>query len=230
MLTSDLLVTKISKGKIEPVYAPLALENLEIASSVIEIFQEHLGRTYGELIEGLEGIEEINYRLIRGLAQILERRCSIHTDSLIDPIAARRKVFEESKGFVTNKEARKEVLDKAAKKLSIGSNDLEKALWADHEGNLIIKEFQPLLPENLLKQYNLSLAQTLLFKATAMEIQIEDNYQQVFRKIKQLGLIYSIENGKIFLEGPISLFKLTEKYGSSFAKLLPTLIRSADGA
>jgi uncharacterized protein len=227
MLTSDLLVTKISKEKIEPVYALLDQDNLEIALSAIGIFQEHVGKTYGELIEELEGIEEINYRLIRGLAQILERRCVIDTDSVIDPIAARKVVFEESRGFITSEEERRQILIKVARKLSIEPDDLEKALWADHEGNLVIKEFQPIAPKDLLRHYNLSLAQTLLFRATGMEIQIEDNYQPVFRKIKQLGLIYSIHDGKISLEGPISLFKLTEKYGSAFAKLLPVVMESA---
>jgi predicted nuclease of restriction endonuclease-like RecB superfamily len=226
MLTSDLLVTKISKGKIAPVYALLDQDTLEIARSIIDVFQEHVAKTYGELVEELEGIEEINYRLIRGLAQILERRCVIDTDSVIDPIAARKTVFEESRGFITGKKERKEVLGKVARKLSIEPDDLEKALWADHEGNLVIKEFQTINPEDLLRNYNLSLAQTLLFRATGMEIQIDDNYQQVFRKIKQLGLIYSIQDGKISLEGPISLFKLTEKYGSAFAKLLPIVMES----
>ena len=226
MLTRDLLVTKISKGKIEPVYALLDEDTLEIARSVIGVFQEHVGRTYDELIEELEGIEEINYRLIRGLAQILERRCLIDTDAVIDSIAARKTVFEESRGFITSKEERERVLDKIARKLSIEPVDLEKALWADQEGNLVMKEFQTIAPEDLLRHYNLSLAQTLLFRATGMEIQIEDNYQPVFRKIKQLGLIYSIQDGKISLEGPLSLFKLTEKYGSAFAKLLPTIMES----
>jgi len=226
MLTSDLLVTKISKGRIEPIYALLDQDNLEIARSVIGVFQEHVGRTYDELIEELEGIEEINYRLIRGLAQILERRCEIDTDAVIDSIAARKTVFEESRGFITNLEERERVLDKVARKLSIEPVDLEKALWADQEGNLVIKEFQTIAPENLLRHYNLSLAQTLLFRATGMEIQIEDNYQPVFRKIKQLGLIYSIQDGKISLEGPLSLFKLTEKYGSAFARLLPTVMEA----
>ena len=226
MLTSDLLVTKISKGKIEPVYALLDEDNLEIARSVIEAFQQHLGRTYGELATELEGIEEINFRLIRGLAQILERRCIIETDSVVDPIAARRSVFEVSRGFVADDGERNRVLNEVARKLSIDSVDLENALWADHEANLIIKDFQPLAPETLLRQYNLSLAQTLLFRATGMEIQLEDNYQPVFRRIKQLGLMYSIKEGKITLEGSISLFKLTERYGSAFAKLLPTLMRS----
>jgi len=226
MLTSGLLVTKISKGKIAPLYALLDQDTLEIARSVIDVFQEHVGKTYGELVEELEGIEEINYRLIRGLAQILERRCVIDTDSVIDPIDARRRVFEESRGFITDEKERKKVLGTVARKLSIEPDDLEKTLWADREGNLVIKEFQTIAPEDLLRNYNLSLAQTLLFRATGMEIQIDDNYQQVFRKIKQLGLIYSIQDGKISLEGPISLFKLTEKYGSAFAKLLPIVMES----
>lgn len=226
MLTSDLLITRTSKGKIEPVYALLDHESLEIASSVIGVFHVHVGRTYGELIEEVRGFEEINYRLVGGLAQILERRCIIDTDSVIDPIAARRAVFEESRGFITCNDDRKAALDKVSRKLSIEPDDLEKALFADQEENLVIKKFQTITPEDLLKEYNLSLAQTLLFKATGMEIQIENNYQRVFWKIKQLGLMYSILDGKIYLDGPVSLFKLTEKYGTAFAKLLPTVIMS----
>jgi predicted nuclease of restriction endonuclease-like RecB superfamily len=227
MLTSDLLVVKTSKGKIEPVYALLDQDNLEIATSIIDAFQDHVGKKYGELSEELEGIEEINFRLIRGLTQILERRCVIEADSVVDPVAARKAVFEESKGFVTDDEERKKVIGEVAGRLSIDPADLETALWADHEGNLLVKEFQPIAPEDFLKWYNLSLAQTLLFRATSMEIEIEDNFQQVFRKIKQLGLIYTISDGKIFLEGPTSLFKLTERYGYAFAKLLPTIRESS---
>jgi predicted nuclease of restriction endonuclease-like RecB superfamily len=126
---------------------------------------------------------------------------------VIDPIAARKTVFEESRGFITGEKERKTVLDKIARKLSIEPDALEKALWADHEGNLVIKEFQTIAPEDLLRNYNLSLAQTLLFRATGMEIQIEDNYQPVFRKIKQLGLTYSIQDGKISLEGPVQAYR-----------------------
>ena len=52
MLTSDLLVTKISKGRIEPIFALLNPENLAVAGSVIDIFRDHVGMTYGELIGG----------------------------------------------------------------------------------------------------------------------------------------------------------------------------------
>jgi len=110
-------------------------------------------------------------------------------------------------------------------KLSVKPEELEKSLWADQEENLKIKEFHPLTPERLLTQYNLSLTQTLLFKATGMEIRIWDHYQQVFRRIKQLGLMYFIESDRIYLDGAVSLFKLTERYGTALAKLLPEIIK-----
>ncbi len=227
MLTSDLLVTRTYKGRIEPVFAPLDEENLGIAGSVIDAFEKHIGKTYGVLAEEIDGLEEINYRFVRGLAQLLEKRCVIDKDSIIDPATARRTVFEESRGFIVGEDQRAEVLARAARKLSIEPDSLEKALWSDLEENLVIKAFSPIDPENLLRQYNLSLAQTLLFRATGMEIQVADKYQEIFRKVKQLGLIYTILDDKIYLDGPISLFRLTEKYGSSLAKLLPIVASSS---
>ena len=109
----------------------------------------------------------------------------VEEDSVIDPIAARGVVFEEAGGLIISGEERKEVLDRAAAKLSIEPDDLEKALWSDQEENLTIKDFQIIAPEALIEQYNLSLAQTLLFKASGMEIQIEDGYQPVFWAIKR---------------------------------------------
>lgn len=48
MLTSDLLVTKSYKGKIEPIYAKLDKENLEISGSLIN----PVPTTYRENIRG----------------------------------------------------------------------------------------------------------------------------------------------------------------------------------
>ena len=225
MLTSDLLVTKSSKGKIEPVYAKLDQENLEISGSLIDLFQQHIGKKYGELIEEIEGIEEMDYRLIRGLTQLLERKCVIEMNSVLEPATARRSVFEDCKGVVSDAKERKEVIDRVASKLSVEPAALEKALWADMEDNLIIKEFQTITPEALLRQYNLSLTQTLLFKATGMDIQIEENFQEVFWKIKRVGLMYFIQDGRIYLDGAVSLFKMTERYGTALAKLLPTIMK-----
>ncbi len=230
MLPSELLVKKTYKGKISPKFVPLKEEYLKIAEELIHIFERFTGRKQGDL--PLDELEEgYDHRFIRGLRIILERRCIFEVQCTVDPVNARRAVFEKTKGAaVTSNERRDAVLRDAASSLGVSVDDLEQSLWADIESNLILKEFNSLSPEELLRSYNLSLAQTLLFKAMGMEIYIGSNYQNVFSSIKHLGLMYSIEKYDdgfcIIIEGAMSLIKTTERYGTALAKLIPIIIGS----
>ncbi len=200
----------------------------------------------------------MNYRFIRGLSQLLGRRTVIETDAAVDPSLARETVFEACGGMALSPAERKETLQKAAKKLSISVKELEKALWADLEENQIVKSFVPISPAELLKQYNISLTQTLLFRAVDLDIWIKGDFQKILWKILRSGLMYSLEDtdeerGKIdreinrekeekegknretfeelkavhlHLDGPASLFRISERYGDSFAKIFPALLRS----
>ena len=196
LLTSDLLVTRISGGKIRPAYAAFNPENLELAGLLIETFEQHIGKTYGDLLAELEGYEEMNYRFIRGLSQLLGRRAVIETDAAVDPSLARESVFEACGGMALSPSEKKEALQKAAKKLSISVQELEKALWADLEENQILKSFLPISTAELLKQYNISLTQTLLFRAVDLEIWIKGDFQKILWKILRSGLMYSLEDAE----------------------------------
>ncbi len=235
LLTSDLLVTRISRGKIKPEYAAFDSENLELARLLIETFEQHVGKTYGDLLAELEGYEEMNYRFIRGLSQLLGRKAVIETDAAVDPSLARETVFEACGGMALSSSEKKEALKKAAKKLSISVQELEKALWADLEENQVLKSFLPLSPAELLRQYNISLTQTLLFRAVDLDIWIKGDFQKILWKILRSGLMYSLEDTEepeklkgvhLHLDGPASLFRMSERYGNSFAKLFPALLRS----
>jgi len=242
LLTSDLLVTRISKGKIKPEYAAFDSENLELAELLIETFEQHVGKTYGDLLAELEGYEEMNYRFIRGLSQLLGRRAVVETSSAVDPSRAREAIFEACGGMALSPAERKEALTKAAKNLSISVPELEKSLWADLEENQVLKEFNPFSPAELLRQYNISLTQTLLFRAVDLDIWITGDFQKVLWKILRSGLMYSLEDAEekagekeeteelkavhLHLEGPASLFRMSERYGNSFAKLFPALLRT----
>ncbi|WP_238985679.1 DUF790 family protein [Methanosarcina barkeri] len=242
----------------KPVYAAFDPEKLELARLLIETFEQHIGKTYGDLLAELDGYEEMNYRFIRGLSQLLGRRTAIETDAAVDPSLARETVFEACEGMALSPAERKEALQKAAKKLSISAKELEKALWADLEENQIVKSFVPIYPAELLKQYNISLTQTLLFRAVDLDIWIKGDFQKILWKILRSGLMYSLEDadeerGKIdrginrekeekegktrenfeelkavhlHLDGPASLFRISERYGNSFAKIFPALLRS----
>lgn len=225
---------------------------------MIETFEQHIGKTYGDLLTELEGYEEMNYRFIRGLSQLLGRRTVIETDAAVDPSLGRETVFEACGGMVLSSIERKEALQKAAKKLSISVRELENALWADLEENQVVKSFAPISPAELLRQYNISLTQTLLFRAVDLDIWIKGDFQKMLWKILRSGLMYSLEDtdeerGKIekeinrekeekegktkenfeelkaihlHLDGPASLFRISERYGNSFAKIFPALLRS----
>lgn len=208
----------------------------------------------------------MNYRFIRGLSQLLGRRTLIETDAAVDPSLARETVFEACGGMALSPAERKEALQKAAKKLSISVEELEKALWADLEENQVVRSFFPLSPEELIRQYNISLTQTLLFRAIDLDIWTKGDFQKLLWKILRSGLMYSLEDtegvkgerdkgkeeprgkpeakyegkygkkpeGKpedlnavhLHLDGPASLFRISERYGNSFAKIFPDLIRS----
>jgi predicted nuclease of restriction endonuclease-like RecB superfamily len=236
MLPFNLLIARSRAGKIRPVYVPVDHAHAALASDLVEGFQKHLGRRKGELLDALEEYEGLgyDYRLIRGLSTLLERRCIFEAESQIDPREARRRVFAEANrhALVATEEVKKAVLSKAASILSISPQQLEASLWSDMDEELVLKDFIPIAAEDLLRQYNMSLTQTLLFKATMMEFEAGGNYKQIFRRIKYLGLIYTVQKEddvfKVMVDGPMALFKLTDRYGTSLAKLLPTIVEAGE--
>ena len=167
MLPSNLLIARVRRGYIKPLYVDLSPENLGIARDLIDVFKAYVGRRKGDLQEELRGYEDMgwDYRFIRGLATLLERRCRFEAKSLRDPLEARRLVFQEAekRGGVTNREERLQVLSTVAEALEVSVEELEEILWSDLDEELVLEYFEPIDPRDLLQWYNLSLTQTLLF-------------------------------------------------------------------
>ena len=231
MLPSNLLITRSRSGKIKPVYAPLEERFLELGSRLIETYEAHVGKRKGELTKRCQLFEgdDFDYRLVRGLVALLDRSAVFEPRSYIDPKKARREVFAEANHYalVATNEVKQQVMAQAASRLGIPLAQLEESLWSDSEDELVLERFVPLPARKLIQQYNLSLTQTLLFKAVSLEFTASSNYQRIFRRLKYLGLMYTIEQVgglyQILVDGPVSLFKMTERYGTSLAKLLPTI-------
>jgi uncharacterized protein len=166
----------------------------------------------------------------------------------IDPIAVRRMLFEESskRGFALTDLERNSIINSISEKLRVSSSDdIKRVMWSDLDDNLVFEHFEHIDAKTLVGWYNLSLMQTLLFNATKMEFHISGgtNWKRILKNVKRLGLMYYLENrsqqheedddgNKISsnssivcsLEGPLSLFKLTDRYGTSLAKLLPSIV------
>lgn len=229
MLPSELLVTKTRKERIYPDFLPLNSEHLELAEELIEIYRTFIGRKKSEIEEIIGEFEAgLNFKRIRGLRTLLERRCTFTSKYTIEPIRARRAVFEAAGGrSITTRAERDLVIETVAHNFNVPIEDLEQSLWADLESEVLLADFEPLTPEALLKWYNLALAQTLMFKSCGMTITVTSRAPEIFRAIKYLGLMYLQEGtNKVRIEGPLSLLKLSERYGTALAKLLPAMVRS----
>lgn len=234
MLSSELLVARVRGDTITPAFILPEGDNLELAGDIIDIFRDHTGKKLGELYGILEEMEEqgFDYRLVRGMVSLLERRCDFTIDAAVEPALARRAAFEAAVNQypVITPEDRRQVLGKVADSLSISLPDLERSLYADLEDEMLIRAFRQPSPDELIQQYNMGLAQTLLFKATRLRFRTASGHKEILRKLKWLGLMYDAEARDdridITIDGPTSVIKMTERYGTSMAKLLPLVINT----
>jgi predicted nuclease of restriction endonuclease-like RecB superfamily len=234
MLPSQLLRGKVVGGKLILKWA-LGSE-LELAEDLIRIFK--VGRELKEIEEEEEEIEEYysDYKLVRGLYTLLLRRGRFERPkSSLDPLEARRRVYRivnrDYHGFVSYEE-RADAIRRAAEEIGVNEEELERALWADFELKLV--EFDAPEPEELLKEYNLALLQTALFKSSRMHLLTSSSGGEVkplLRALKGLGLMYTASRRdklELTIDGPASILKLTTKYGVAMAKLVPFIVRMSD--
>ncbi|HUU88535.1 MAG TPA: DUF790 family protein [Candidatus Glassbacteria bacterium] len=233
MLPSDLLVVWKRQGKIYPRYVKKTGNNLEIALNLIGIYKDGIGKKKKTLKKYVAEFEEHDYRFIRGLSVLLDRRSNFKCNSAIDPKKLRREVFEltGNLGAATTPKKRIQILKKASKKLELPTDTIENNIYADLDSELILESFKDLSPEELLELYNLSLTQTLLFDSIELRFTTLHNWQNIFFIAKKLGLIYEAsQNGDLWvkIDGPNSLFKLTRRYGSNISKLIPSILKSSN--
>ena len=236
MLPLPLLRVRTRKGSITPLFC--SYDELELAKKIIQEFDSASKKKEkkGLILERIESLEsKHDFKLVRGLCTLLERKCVFKSTSSLDSIFVRKTIFEEAskRGFALTDFERGYIISSVASRLGVSPNDVEEAMWSDFEENMLLEQFDPVDANKLLAWYNLSLMQTLLFNCTKFEFNVHGgiNWKRVLRDVKKFGLMYYLqhnENNELTcsLDGPLSLFKLTDRYGTSIAKLLPSIIVS----
>ncbi len=239
MLTADLAQSWRRGDKVRPLHIHTDdPERLDDAGRLVKLFAEHEGRPRRELDGALEEYVGIgtNYKFLRGLSKLLTDRCRFEVSSAKDPVEIRRALFLMARGRhpVTNEEgARGAVITEAARELGIEPGALMRALYADLPENQLLAAFDPVGAAQLLNLYNLAQAQALLYHCVEMRLTVgtqdPDSYRELFAAIKSYRLIHTIEGNprdgyEVRLDGPVSLFQRSKKYGVQMAVFLPALL------
>ena len=245
MLTSDLLLTRSRGPYIEPRY--VAVEDpalIDLAQALIDIHAEHQGKTRRELQRALDLLagDRTDYRIQRGLAKLLgDHYCEFHIDSPQPPEELRYAVFTLARAHhpVVRETSliypvkREDLLEQVALKHQLSSEDVLTGLYADLPENHQLATFAAPSPNELLLRYNVALAQAMLYRCEILRLSVYRNlpvrYKQLFKFIKFYRLIHTIEGDvdagyEIGLDGPVSMFRHSQKYGLQMAIFLPALL------
>jgi predicted nuclease of restriction endonuclease-like RecB superfamily len=239
MLTTDLAMNRVRAGRVEPLAIdPADKSYLEMANDLIAIFAEHAGGRRAELDRELDEYvgTDTDYRILRGLIKLLLDECEFETASAILPSEIRRALFLKARlhhPVSVSETTRTQLIGEAAAELRCSVADIEASLYADLFENQRLVSFNEMSARELLDRYNLAQAQALFYRSTAMRLRIDAQdaagYRRIFDAIKAYRLIHTITGNPargydVRLDGPVSMFHQSQKYGIQMAVFLPALL------
>ncbi|QDU19930.1 DUF790 family protein [Urbifossiella limnaea] len=239
MLTGKLVRVRHARSKLIPQYLDPADRGwLGVAEQLLFAYRDSPGRTRGEIAAELEDVVGQGPRSLvhQGLAELLEDRCEFEVTADHPPEELRDAAFRAAVAHRQKVGAafdRAAVLAEVAGPLSLTPEQIEQSLFADLKDERRVLSFDDCTPEFLLNRYNVALAQAVLVRSTAMECRVwgetPARFRQLFRAVKFHRLICTIRESSgnsytLTLDGPLSLFSATNKYGSQLAQFLPTLL------
>ena len=218
---------------------------------------------------------EVDHKVLHGLAKILLNRCVFQSPSpelqdVLSPSDIRHITFlQAAKMRKENNISRNDILASVVTEIkniylcqmqqeqqqiisNLTIDMLENYLYADLKEHHVLLEMDKNTPKNaeqLISRYNLALCQSLLLRATEMDVYIDfSNLNDVgqentldaskwlrflFRHIKFQQLMYRIwqvqpdMNSNLYhirIDGPQSIFQKSNRYGMQLALFLPALI------
>lgn len=240
MLTGKMVRVRYARDRIVPYYLDTRDEGVQlVAEQLLEMFRAMERRTRGELEETIEEAFGDEASLLhQGLAKLLEDRCEFEVVSGQPPDAVRAQVFRDATAQRQGDTAvtafdRQAVLEQSAALLGISTDEVERSLFADLKSEQKLIAFKDISVEHLLDRYNVALAQAVLLRAIRVTVSIlgepPQRYRQLLRQMKFRRLLCEIERTgpdayALHLDGPLSLFSSTNKYGLQLALFLPAVL------
>jgi uncharacterized protein len=239
MLTADLAQNWLRGGRTGPRYIETGDDGyLRDAAQLIRLFTEHEGQTRQQLTSALEEYVGLatDYKIMRGLIKLLMDRCAFETVSPVDPVELRRTLFLRARAvhpLIDDETLRAEVVRDTALTAGCAPEAVLTSLYADLPANQVLVEFERLSESELLDLYNVAQAQALLYRCVEMQLVVEpqaaENYRELFAAIKAYRLIHTVRGNaakgyEVRLDGPVSMFHRSQKYGVQMAVFLPALL------
>ncbi|MBF0444135.1 MAG: DUF790 family protein [Magnetococcales bacterium] len=240
MLTKDLIrFNRNRQSRIFPRFLNVDDKiTLNLVEELATLYQTGVGQSREDLAElALPIINAHRSPLIaKGINKLLLDRCQFREpDKDVAPFRA--KVFATAAKLLTSNDPKMDSLSHfrqvVGQQHGEDADELAAALHGDLPIRQPLQSFETVLPVKLVHRYNLAQAQGLLFNSSRMSITFKEpdvgkrrfffRYLRFFRLLarvyKESGDQYRLE-----LDGPLSLFDQTRKYGLRMANFLPVVV------
>ena len=245
MLTGDLVRARVKGRDLLPSFIdPERPAYAERSADLLDLFGEAVakGWTRGQLDEAVNDLigDGQDARIVRGLAKLCTDKSEFDVEAPVDPVELRQRVFSLAREHgplaleagPLERTTAADVLRLAAAELEVEPQIVADCLYADLRENHRILSCAVDSAEWLLHRYNVALVQALLLKASEVRLSLENptapRLRQLFRHVKFHQLIHSARRVdkrlEITLDGPLSLFKQSTRYGMNLANFLPALL------
>jgi predicted nuclease of restriction endonuclease-like RecB superfamily len=210
----------------------------ELAATALLLVRAHVGLPRGALLEAWSqvAIAPAENRLARGLFKLALDACEFEEGAGLDPVELRREIFTLAAAVRGSGRDfdRAVVLADIAQARGLDVDAIEEALYSDLPTAHVLRKADLPSPDGLLAQHDLASHQTILLRAVKLQARVfsasAGGYRALFRKLKFHRLLHTItelDRGAgyaIDLDGPMSLFEQTTKYGLNLALALPAIM------
>ena len=242
MLPPELTRARKREGKLSlsPLSPAERARAAELCQALLAVTQASLGLPRDEVEASWAAVPASakERKLLLGLTHLLEHKSEFTSPASAEPETVRRALF----GRATERRAALgdgEHLDRAAlvaevaAELGLSPEQLEQALYADLRSAQRLERCHMTSAEVLVSEYELLQVQSVLLRAVRVEAEVRaakaDQYRELFRKLKFRQLLYRIEplqpsGYRLEIDGPMSLFGPTTKYGLELSLSLPALL------
>jgi predicted nuclease of restriction endonuclease-like RecB superfamily len=214
----------------------------ELAATALALIRAHVGLPRGALVEAWSQVSlaPAEQRLARGLFKLALEACQFEAGAAVDPVALRRDLFTQAAGARAAGDAfdRNAVLADFARARGVEMDAIEEALYADLPTAHVLRKAALPSPDGLLSRHAMASQQAVLLRAVRVRARVfcanARGYRALFRNLKFHRLLYSLARADgaagyaVTLDGPMSLFEQTTKYGLNLALALPAIMKCDD--
>ncbi len=152
MLTADLTRSRTDEETITPLFIEADDPRYRnTADELIQIFEEHLGESKGELEDTIDQltIADTDYKIVQGLAKLLKDECEFETVAPVEPQEIRKRLFAKANDSypivrqpTLGEDTQKlEVYSSVADQLGITLEQCYRGMYADLEENKRLVRF-----------------------------------------------------------------------------------------